>query len=114
MAVVHINQAGGVLGAVVTIVARDTQANDVVGVDAARALVDVYRVAAIVGALASGVTIPVAESVTIPSGVVQISGASTSPAITVLNDFVFRTTVCDAVQGVVLEHVAKVDATPAG
>jgi ABC-type branched-subunit amino acid transport system substrate-binding protein len=105
----HVNQAGGVLGTVVTISARDTQTNPQVGVDAARALVDIEGVVAIVGALASGVTIPVVQSVTGPSGILQISAASTSPAITVLddNDFMFRTTVSDAAQGVVLARLAK-------
>jgi len=100
----HVNLAGGVLGAVVTIVAKDTQTTPLVGVDAARALVEVDKVAAIVGALSSGVTIAVAESVTVPNNILHISGASTSPALTVLadNDFLFRTTVSDAAQGVVL------------
>ena len=105
----HVNLAGGVMGGVVTMVARDTQTNDVVGVDAARALVNIENVSAIVGALASGVTIPVAQSVTIPNNVLHISAASTSPAITVLedNDFLFRTTVSDAAQGVVLGRLAR-------
>jgi len=108
LAVDHINLAGGVLGTVVTIVARDTQTNPLVGVDAARALVDIDKVAAIVGALSSGVSIAVAESVTVPNNILQISAASTSPAITVLadNDFLFRTTVSDAAQGVVLARLA--------
>ena len=105
----HINQAGGVQGTLVTIVARDTATNPVQGVDAARALVNIEQVVAIVGALASGVTMPVAESVTGPAGILQISAASTSPAITVLadNDFLFRTTVSDAAQGVVLGRLAR-------
>lgn len=105
----HINQAGGIQGTVVTIVARDTATNPVQGVDAARALVNIEQVVAIVGALASGVTMPVAESVTGPAGILQISAASTSPAITVLadNDFLFRTTVSDAAQGVVLGRLAR-------
>ena len=105
----HVNLAGGVLGAVVTIVARDTATNPVQGVDSARALVEIGKVAAVVGALASGVTIPVAESVTVPNNILQISAASTSPGITVLadNDFLFRTTVSDAIQGVIMGRLAK-------
>ena len=66
--------------------------------DEARKLVTTDRVAAIVGSLASGVTIPVAQSVTIPNNIILISPASTSPAITALadNDLVFRTTPSDA------------------
>lgn len=108
LAVDHINQAGGIMGRSVVVVARDTQTNDVVGVDAARALVNIENVAAIVGALASGVTIPVAQAVTVPNGVLQISASSTSSAITGLedDDFLFRTTVSDAAQGQVLGQLA--------
>ncbi|GIS30337.1 MAG: hypothetical protein Ct9H90mP2_07200 [Dehalococcoidia bacterium] len=51
----------------------------------------------------------VAEAKTIPAGMVMVSPASTSPAISVLedNDTVFRTTVSDAAQGVVLARMAK-------
>ena len=109
LAVDHINLAGGVLGSAVTIVARDTQTTPLVGVDAARALVKVEKVVAIVGALASSVSMAVAESVTAPNNILQISAASTSPAITVLadSDFLFRTTVSDAAQGVVLGRLAR-------
>ena len=105
----HVNQAGGVLGAAMIIVTGDTATNPVQGVDAARALVDVEGAVAIVGALASGVTLAVAQSVTVPKQRLLISPASTSPAITVLedDDFLFRTTVSDAAQGVVLARLAQ-------
>jgi ABC-type branched-subunit amino acid transport system substrate-binding protein len=66
-------------------------------------------VSAFIGALSSGVTIPVAESVAVPNEVVQISPASTSPVITGLkdNDFVFRTVPSDSLQGRVAGDVAK-------
>ncbi|MBA7694410.1 Leu/Ile/Val-binding protein [subsurface metagenome] len=104
----HMNIAGGVLGSPVIIVARDTATTPLQGVDAASALVDVENVVAIVGALSSGVTIASAQSVTIPNRILQISAASTSPGITVLDDddFLFRTTVSDAVQGVILARLA--------
>ena len=83
--------------------------NPVQGTDAARALIDVHNADAIVGALASGVTLAVAESVTVPKQVLQISGSSTSPAITVLedDDFLFRTAASDAAQGEVLARLAE-------
>ena len=104
----HVNRAGGIDGNSVIIVSRDTGVNPVQGVDAARALVNVENAVAIVGALASGVTIPVATSVTVPNERLQISGASTAPSITVLddNDFLFRTAPSDAAQGVVLGRLA--------
>ena len=108
LAASHVNRAGGIQGGSVVIISRDTGVNPVQGVDAARALVDVESVAAIVGALASGVTIPVATSVTAPNQTLQISHSSTAPSITALDDddFLFRTTVSDAAQGVVLGRLA--------
>ena len=109
LAVDHINLAGDVLGmAPMTIVARDTQTTPQVGVDAARALVNLDKVVAVVGALSSGVTIAVANTVTIPGGILQISAASTAPGITALDDddFLFRTTVDDAAQGVITARLA--------
>ena len=82
----HVNPAGGVQGGSVIIISRDTAVNPQQGVESARALVDVENVAAIVGALASGVTIPVAKTVTVPNQILQISHSSTAPSITVLED----------------------------
>jgi len=97
------------MGSPVIIAARDTATNPVQGVDSARALVDVENVVAIVGALSSGVTIATAQSVTVPNQILQISAASTSPGLTVLedNDFLFRTTVSDAIQGVIMGRLAR-------
>ena len=104
----HVNAAGGIQGGSMVIISRDTAVNPVQGVDAARALIDVENAVAIVGALSSGVTIAAAEAVVIPNGRIIISGASTAPAITTLddNDWVFRTAVSDAAQGVVLAELA--------
>ena len=104
----HVNAAGGIQGGSMVIISRDTAVSPVQGVDAARALIDVENAVAIVGALSSGVTIAAAEAVVIPNGRIIISGASTAPAITTLddNDWVFRTAVSDAAQGVVLAELA--------
>ena len=109
LAASHVNRAGGVGGGSMLVISRDTAVNPVQGVDAARALVDVEGAVAIVGALSSGVTIAVAQSVTIPKETPIISGASTAPAITTLedNDFVFRTTPSDAAQGIILARLAQ-------
>ncbi len=108
LAAEHVNRAGGVDGGSVVILSRDTGVNPVQGVDAARALVNVENAAVIVGALASGVTIPISTTVTTPNKILQISGASTAPGITVLedDDFLFRTAPSDAAQGVVLANLA--------
>jgi branched-chain amino acid transport system substrate-binding protein len=103
----HLKEAGLSL----QLIHADDETSAIPAVAAARKLVDVDRVQAVVGAAASGVTIPVAESVTIPNKVLQITNASTSPLITVLpadqgQDFLFRTCPSDALQGVVLGKLA--------
>ncbi len=107
LAAKDINNAGGVLGRDVKIILRDTQTNPTIAVDAAKKLVDIDKVVGIAGALSSGVTLPVATSVSVPSGVVQISPASTSEKISTLNDndYVFRTVAMDALQAPALARV---------
>jgi branched-chain amino acid transport system substrate-binding protein len=109
VAIEEINAAGGVLGGQVSVVVADDQTSPQHGVAAARKLVDVDRVAGIIGTLSSGVTIPIAQSVTSVAGIPQISTASTSPVITTLadNDFLFRTVPTDAIQGVALAQITR-------
>lgn len=104
LAAKHVNEAGGVLGKKVEIKNRDTRSNSTSGVDGAKKLVNLDNVSAIVGPMRSNVTLAVAESVTIPNKVVQISPSATSPQVTNLDDddYVFRTVVNDSVQGVIL------------
>jgi branched-chain amino acid transport system substrate-binding protein len=111
LAIADINAAGGVLGQDVQLVVGDTGTAPEQGVAEARRLVDIAGVQAIVGAAASGVTLPVAESVTIPNKILQISMASTSPALTDVDDddYLFRTPISDAAQGVVLAHLVYDD-----
>ncbi|MBI4571412.1 MAG: ABC transporter substrate-binding protein [Chloroflexi bacterium] len=106
-----INNAGGVNGAEVQLVTADTGTNPEQGVSEAQRLVDIEGVVAIVGAAASSVSLAVAESVTIPNEILQISPASTSPALTDVedNDFLFRTPISDAAQGVVLGQLIYQD-----
>ncbi len=96
-------------GPIINIVAEDDGTNPSQGTDRARKLINTDGVVAIVGALSSGVTVTTAESAVIPSEVVMISPASTSPLVALLNDndFVFRTTAADTLQGVVLAELAR-------
>ena len=104
LAVKQINAAGGVLGKPVQLIKADAGTSPQVGVESATRLVNVDGVQAIVGCLSSGVTIAVAEGVAVPNKIVMISPASTSPGLTAVedNDFLFRTVLSDAAQGVVL------------
>ena len=66
-------------------------------VDAAKSLVDVEGVPALIGAISSGVSLPILTSVAVPSKVTQVSCCSTSPTFTKLakegktDGFFFRT-----------------------
>jgi ABC-type branched-subunit amino acid transport system substrate-binding protein len=114
LAIKHVNAAAASVGvnSDCRLIHEDSGTTAAVGVDKARKLVGVDRVPAIIGSLASGVTIPVAETVTIPNKVLQISPASTSPLISILpadvgQDFLFRTIASDAFQGVVAARLAR-------
>lgn len=108
LAAMHLNEAGGILGKEIKIVTRDSKTDPTSGVDAAKKLVKVDGVPAFVGALSSGVTMPVAESVSVPNKVVQISPSSTSPQLTGLedDDYLFRTVPGDKLQGVIMGQLA--------
>ena len=110
MAAAQINEAATAVfgGPIMRLIHEDSATSAATGVDRARKLVDADGVPAILGSLASGVTINVAESVTVPAQVLQISPASTSPLLSVLDDdgYLFRTTSSDALQGVVAAQLA--------
>lgn len=81
-------------------------------IEGARKLVQVNGVPAIIGGWSSGVTTAVAESVTIPSGVLQVANGATSPLLSVLPsddkaDLLFRTTSPDTFQGIVAAQLAN-------
>ncbi len=109
LALNQINENGGVMGQPLELVVGDTQTAPQAAIEAANKLVSLDGVAAIIGALSSGDTIPVAQSVTSTNSIPQISNASTSPVITTLedNDFLFRTVPSDAYQGVALAQVTR-------
>ncbi|MEQ8699461.1 MAG: ABC transporter substrate-binding protein [Bauldia litoralis] len=103
-AIKQVNDQGGILGGKLSLVLADSKCDAQSGQAAANKLVNVDNVTGIVGAMCSGATISAANAVAVPAGVVMISPASTSPAITNLEDkdFVFRTAPTDAAQGQVL------------
>jgi len=86
---------------------EDTQTDPNAGQTAASSLVDAGY-PAVTGAAGSEITIQVAENVFIPNNVAACSPASTSPAITDLDDnnLIWRTPPSDALQGQVLAQVA--------
>lgn len=84
MAVDIFNKAGGVKGCQINFILRDTQADPKVGVDAAKALVDLEKVPVLIGAISSGVSMPILTSVSVPSNVMQMSCCSSSTVFTKL------------------------------
>ena len=108
LAIDHINAAGGIFGQDIILVTGDTQVDPTQGVEEARRLVEVEGVHAIVGPLSSTVALAVSESVTRDAGVPVISPSATSPALSAADDggFLFRSTISDAAQGVILADLA--------
>src|SRR5438105_10600058 len=82
LAIEHVNQGGGVKGCPVQFILRDDQGQPTVGVDAAKYLVEVEKVPAFTGTIASGVTGPIISAVTAPSQVRQITCCSTASPFT--------------------------------
>ncbi|HSL95532.1 MAG TPA: ABC transporter substrate-binding protein [Thermoleophilia bacterium] len=116
LAAAHVNAAATEVfgGPIIELVFEDAATSASIGIDRARKLVDVDGVPAIVGPLASGVAVAVAEAVTAPAGVLQISQSATSPLLTILDDddFLFRTIGSDALQGVVAAQLARGEIFP--
>jgi branched-chain amino acid transport system substrate-binding protein len=103
LAVSEINKANQQAGVdnTVKVVHEDNETSPQAAVQAARKLVDSDGASCLTGAWASADTIPTAQSVSIPDGVLQISPASTSDEITGLDDngLVNRTSPPDSFQG---------------
>ena len=109
LAIKHVNEGGGVSGLPVTVAVGDTTADPEKAVAAARRLVEVERVHAIVGPNASASALPVAERAIGPAAVPTVSFSATSPELTSAadNDFFFRTALSDVSQGPVLARLTR-------
>ena len=109
LAIKHVNEGGGVFGLPVTVAVGDATANPEKAVAAARLLVEVEGVHAIVGPNASASALPVAEGVIGPASIPTVSFSATSPELTAVadNDFLFRTALSDVSQGPVLARLAR-------
>ncbi len=111
LAVAQVNEQGGILdGRTLTLLQGDSTCIDTTTASAAAdRMVNSENVTALVGPLCSGETIAAANTAAIPGGVVLISPAATSPALSNLddNDLVFRTTPSDAYSGETLAKLLK-------
>jgi ABC-type branched-subunit amino acid transport system substrate-binding protein len=112
LALKDINDAGGAAGCQLAADIRDAQSQGAVAADVAKQLVEIKKVPLIIGGIISSVSMPILTSVTAPSGVVQISPASSSPSFTVLAEqgktggWWFRTITSDALQGTIAAKYA--------
>ena len=108
----QVNESGGVSGCTVEMILRDTQVDPKIGVDAAKALVDLDGVQLLLGAVSSGVSMPILTSVSVPSNVMQMSCCSSSTAFSKLaeegktNGLWYRTFATTGVQAAVGAKVA--------
>ncbi len=109
LAISHVNAGGGVLGQPVTGITADATSDSQAAVAAARHLIKVEGVHAIVGPNASSAALPIAETVAGPAGIPVISPSATSPQLSTVpdNDFFFRTALSDAIQGPVLASLIR-------
>jgi len=109
MAKADINAAGGPAGSDVELHFEDSNSASTQGVNAANKLVDTTGVDALFGAVSSGVTISIAESVTISNEVLHVTPASSSPVISTLDDddYVWRTRTNDRFVAKVMSRIAQ-------
>lgn len=110
LAVKQINEAGGILGQQVEVIIADTQTDPVAAREAMDKLVNVDRVAIVVGAAGSTNSFAALE-VAMAGQVAMISPSSTSPRFTTHDDggYFHRTAPSDALQGAVMAQLAYND-----
>jgi ABC-type branched-subunit amino acid transport system substrate-binding protein len=87
---------------------EDGQTQASASVEAATKLIKANHANVIIGEMASSATIPMAQSVTIPNKVVQISPTSSAPQLSDIKDngYLWRTYPSDSLQGKVLAQAA--------
>jgi branched-chain amino acid transport system substrate-binding protein len=106
LAVDEANAAGGVLGRQVKVVTLDDRGDSAEAANAVTRLIDVEKVHAILGEVASSLSLAggrVAQRRKIP----MISPSSTNPKVTEVGDFIFRVCFLDPFQGKVMAKFAR-------
>ena len=104
-AVIEANDQGGIDGCTVQLIEEDSATDPAASAAAAKKLVEVDGVHAIVGVYASSSTLAAAPIVE-DAKTIMISPASTSPDVSNAGDFIFRTAPSDALQGVAMADLA--------
>ena len=103
------SDSGNLLGGeeIIPVRADSTCIDAAAATTAAERLVTAEKVAGIMGADCSGVTIAVANNVAVPNGIPMVSPSATSPALSTISDngYFFRTAPSDARQGQLLAEI---------
>jgi branched-chain amino acid transport system substrate-binding protein len=106
MAIEEANTAGGVLGKKLKLVTLDTRGDSAEAANAVNRLIDVEKVSAVLGEVASSLSLAggrVAQRRKIP----MISPTSTNPKVTEVGDYIFRVCFIDPFQGKVMATFAR-------
>lgn len=106
LALGSLRAAGGTQAQTLRVIYEDSQMNPQVGISGAHKLIDVDGVPAIIGEMASTVTLAVAP-VCEKSRVVLMSPASSNPQLTNAGDYIFRDCLSDVYEGGVMATMAK-------
>ncbi len=94
---------------VILVGSEDGQTQASASVEAATKLVKSNKADVLIGEMASSATVPMAQSVSIPNKIVQISPTSSAPQLTTLKDngYLWRTYPSDTLQGKVLAQAVR-------
>jgi len=106
MAIDEANAQGGVLGKKLKLVTLDTRGDSAEAANAVSRLIDVEKVSAVLGEVASSLSLAggrVAQRRKIP----MISPTSTNPKVTEIGDYIFRVCFIDPFQGKVMATFAR-------
>lgn len=106
LAVEEINAAGGVRGRKLRLIYRDDSTNPEMGLSALRDLVEGERVAVVLGAVSSSVTLRLAPYCE-RRRVVLISPSASTPQLTDAGEYVFRTYPSDVLEGASMAEFAR-------
>ncbi|HOJ93019.1 MAG TPA: ABC transporter substrate-binding protein [Dictyoglomaceae bacterium] len=103
LAVEEINARGGVLGSKIELVIEDDQYKPEEAANATRKLIERDKVVALIGEATSSITLVVAP-IAQQSKVVLLTPTATSPKVTQVGDYIFRTCFIDDFQGEVMAN----------
>lgn len=106
MAVDEANAQGGVLGRKVRLVTLDTRGENAEGANAVTRLIDVEKVDALIGEVASSISLA-GGRVAQRRGIPMVSPSSTNPKVTEIGEYIFRVCFIDPFQGKVMATFAR-------